>query len=175
MSDASHIISSPADLQDQLITSLRGELEEYGGLLNLLERQQEAILSRNPDSVLELVTQIDAQIVNTHACRKRREATANELACLSQIQGPTTLRKLVPHFRAVLRPLIEALADEVNRLITETKRRAQQNQMLLARSVELTQELLSHVNPRAVSKTYSARGRMKIQPAAGASRLLEKS
>lgn len=175
MSDASHIISAPSDLQEQLITSLRSELEEYGGLLNLLERQQEAVLGRKPDSVLELVTQIDAQIASTHACRKRREATANELACLSQVQGAATLRKLLPHFRAALRPLIEALADEVNRLIAETKRRAQQNQILLARSVELTQELISHVSPRAVSKTYSARGRMKIQPAAGASRLLEKS
>lgn len=175
MSDASHIISSPADLQEQLITSLRCELEEYGGLLNLLERQQEAILSRNPDSVLEIVAQIDAQIERTHVRRKQREATMNDLARLSQLQGNATLNKLVPHFRAVLRPLIEALADEVNRLIAETKRRAQQNQMLLARSVELTQELLSHVNPRAVSKTYSARGRMKIQPAAGASRLVEKS
>lgn len=175
MSDASHIISAPADLQDQLITSLRSELEQYGGLLSLLERQQEAVLGRKPDSVLELVALIDEQIVVAHACRKRREATANELACLSQIAGSATLRKLIPHFREVLRPLIEALIDEVNRLIAETRRRAQQNQMLLARSVELTQELISQVSPRAVSKTYSARGRMKIQPASGASRLLEKS
>ncbi len=175
MSDASHIIHSPADLQDQLITSLRSELEEYGGLLNLIERQQEAILGRKPDNVLELVSLIEAQIATTHARRKQREATMNELACLSQIQGSATLNKLIPHFRAVLRPLIEALADEVNRLIAETKRRAQQNQMLLARSVELAQELISQVSPRAVTKTYSARGRMKIQPASGASRLLEKS
>ena len=74
-----------------------------------------------------------------------------------------------------MRPLIEALADEVNRLIAHTRRRAQQNQMLLARSVELTQELISRLSPKAVSKTYSAGGRVKIKPAAGASRLLERS
>lgn len=175
MSDTTQTADPPSDLQEQLITALRSELEEYGGLLSLLDLQQAAVLDRKPDNVLELIPRIDAQLATTHACRKRREASANELAGLLQVPGPATLGKLVPHFRPAVRPLIEALADEVNRLIAHTRRRAQQNQMLLARSVELTQELVSHISPRAISKTYSARGRVKIQPAAGASRLLERS
>ena len=164
-----------SDLQEQLITALRSELQEYGGLLNLLELQQNAVLERKPDSVLELIPKIEAQLATTHARRKEREATADELAKLSHAPRPATLRSLAPHFREAVRPLVEALAGEVNRLITHTRRRAQQNQMLLARSVELTQELVSRLSPRAVSKTYSARGRVKIKPAAGASRLLERS
>ena len=110
-----------------------------------------------------------------HKHRKRREAAADALAGLSHLPQPATLRNLAPHFRTAVRPLVEALADEVNRLIAHTRRRAQQNQMLLARSVELTQELVSRLSPRAVSKTYSARGRVKIKPAGEASRLLERS
>ena len=175
MSDASHTTGFPADLQEELIAALRNELAEYGGLLSLLDLQQAAVLDRKPDGVLELIPQIDAQLATTHTRRKKREATANELAILSQIPTPATLGNLTPLFRPAVRPLIEALADEVNRLIGYTRRRAQQNQMLLARSVELTQELVSQISPRAVTKTYSARGQVKIQPASGASRLLEKS
>jgi flagellar biosynthesis/type III secretory pathway chaperone len=71
--------------------------------------------------------------------------------------------------------MVEALADEVNRLISHTRKKAQQNQMLLARSLELAQDLVTRLSPRSVSKTYSARGRLKIKPAAGASRLLDRS
>ena len=168
-------MENPSDLQERLITALRNELQEYGGLLHLLDLQQAAVLERKPDDVLELIPQIEAQLAATHMCRKQREATADELAGISQIPRPATLRSLTPHFRPAVRPLVEALADEVNRLIAHTRRRAQQNQMLLARSVELTQELVARLSPCAVSKTYSAGGRVKIKPAAGASRLLERS
>ena len=175
MNEGSETGGPASDLQEQLITALRNELEEYGGLLALFDSQQAAVLERKPDAVLEQIPRIDKQLAITAGCRKQREGTAVALANLSQLPGPATLRSLAPHFRTAVRPLVEALADEVNRLITLTRRRAQQNQMLLARSVELTQELVSRLSPRAVSKTYSARGRVKIQPAAGASRLLEKS
>lgn len=168
-------MENPSDLQERLLTTLRSELQEYGGLLQLLDLQQAAVLDRKPDEVLDLIQKIEAQLTATHSCRKHRETTADELAKFSNSPVPATLRSLAPHFREAVRPLVEALADEVNRLITHTRRRAQQNQMLLARSVELTQELISRLSPKAVSKTYSAGGRVKIKPAAGASRLLERS
>lgn len=171
----SAIANISPDLQEQLIVEMRAELAEYGALLHLLESQQAAIIDRKPDSVLGLIQKIEAQLATTHTCRTHREATADALGKLSGAALPATLRNLVPYFRDAVRPLVEALADEVNRLITETRRRAKQNQMLLARSVELTQELVSKLSPRAVSKTYSALGRVKIQPAAGASRLIEKT
>lgn len=175
MNQDTGITQPPADLQEQLIVALRKELAEYGALLELLDLQQTAVLDRKPDSVLEMISRIEAQIATTHACRKQREATAAELAALSGIPQPVTLRALAPCFRSAVHPLVEALADEVNRLISHTRKRAQQNQMLLARSVELAQDLVTRLSPRSVSKTYSALGRVNIKPAAGASRLLDKS
>ena len=90
MSDATHTADPSSDLQGQLITELRQELEEYGGLLSLLDLQQAAVLDRKPDDVLELISRIDAQLATTNTCRKRREATAAQLASLSQIPGPRT-------------------------------------------------------------------------------------
>ena len=175
MSTTIDSVAIPPELQEKLIIELRGELEEYGGLLHLLGLQQTAVIGRKPDAVLELIPQIETQVATTHRRRKTREATMNELASLAQLQGSRTLKRLIPYFRPAVRPLIEALVGEVNRLIAHTRRRAQQNQMLLARSVELTQDIISHLNPSAVSKTYSARGRVNIRPAGGVSRLLERS
>ena len=76
-------MENPSDLQERLITTLRGELQEYGGLLQLLDMQQAAVLDRKPDEVLELIQKIEAQLTATHACRKLRERTADELATLS--------------------------------------------------------------------------------------------
>jgi flagellar biosynthesis/type III secretory pathway chaperone len=163
------------DLQEQLIAALREELAEYGAMLQLLELQQVAVIDRKPDSILELITRIEAQVALTTSCRKRREAKADGLARLAGTPQPATLRTLAPHFRPAVRPMVEALADEVNRLISHTRKKAQQNQMLLARSLELAQDLVTRLSPRSVSKTYSARGRVKIKPAAGASRLLDRS
>jgi len=163
------------DLQDSLTASLRRELGEYGALLQLITLQQEAILDRKVDRVLELSAEIEDQIEITHGYRKEREAAAEEIALFAGLSKTATLRALTPNFRPVLRPLIEALVDEVNRLIAQTRRRAQQNQVLLARSMELAEELIMRLNPRSVSKTYSARGRVNIKLAAGMSRLLDRS
>ena len=72
-------------------------------------------------------------------------------------------------------PLVQALITEVNRLITLARLRAQQNQMLLARTIELTQDIVSTLSPGTVTRTYSPQGRMKIKASAGVGRLLEKS
>ena len=175
MIDASDTTNDSTDLQDALIAALRRELAEYGALLNLLALQQDAVLDRKPDAVLKISTEIEDQIETMKERRKKREALGSEIALISGLQKTATLLALTPHFRPVLRPLIEALVDEVNRLITQTKRRAQQNQTLLARSVELAEELMARLNPRALSKTYSERGKVNIQLAAGMSRLIERS
>ena len=38
---------------EQIIDALRSEMQEYGGLLNLFDRQQNAILNRKPDEVAD--------------------------------------------------------------------------------------------------------------------------
>lgn len=175
MIDASDTTHDSTDLQEALIAALRKELAEYGALLNLLTRQQAAVLDRKPDTVLEISTSIEEQIGIMHEHRRRREVVAEEVALIAGLPQEASLRVLTPHFRPALRPLIEALVSEVNRLISETRRCAGQNQVLLARSVKLAEEMTTQLNPRTVSKTYSARGKMNIKLAAGMSRLLNRS
>ena len=154
---------------DQIIEALRAELQEYGGLLNLFDEQQDAILNRKADLVTEIEPTIEAQLAILRTRRSQRESL------VSALTPDTTLLQAILHFPQAMRPLVEALATEVNRLIAKVRRRAQQNQMLLARTIELTQELCEKLRPGTVTRTYSPNGKMKIKAAAGAGRLLEHS
>ena len=40
---------------EQIIDALRAEMQEYGGLLNLFDQQQNAILSRKPDEIADIL------------------------------------------------------------------------------------------------------------------------
>jgi len=158
---------------EQIIEALRAEMQEYGGLLNLFDQQQNAILSRNPDGVADMEQTIEAQLATVRARRLHRE---NLVFALTPDADPhPTLLQSILLFPQAMRPLIEALASEVNRLIGRVRRRAQQNQMLLARTIELTQELCEKLKPGAVTRTYAPNGRMKIKAAAGPGRLLKHS
>ncbi len=168
-------VGAVGDPQEQVVDALRAELEEYGELLNCFDDQQNAILARDPDSVLTADAAIGAQLITTRDRRKRREALVAALAALSERPMESTLHDLMPLIREPMRPLVQALIAEVNRLITRARRRAQQNQMLLARTVEVTQELVARLSPGTVTRTYSPLGKMKIKASAGAGRLLEKS
>ena len=154
---------------DHIIEALRAELQEYGGLLNLFDQQQDAILNRKADAVSEIEPAIEAQLAILRTRRSQRESL------VSALTPDATLLQAILHFPQAMRPLVEALATEVNRLIAKVRRRAQQNQMLLARTIEVTQELCEKLQPGTVSRTYAPNGKMKIKAAAGAGRLLEHS
>ncbi len=158
---------------EQIIEALRAEMQEYGGLLNLFDQQQNAILNRKPDDVTAAEQAIDAQFATVRARRVHRESLV--IALTPDANPHPTLLQSILLFPQPMRPLIEALASEVNRLIGKVRRRAEQNQMLLARTIEVTQKLCEKLKPGGVSRTYAQNGKMKIKAATGASRLLEHS
>lgn len=147
---------------ESLAPSLRAEVQEHGALLNLFEEQQAAILRREPDLVLNLAEAITRQLDLIRSCQRQRKdavrATALEAGCAENIP----LSALIPHFQTAAQPLLEALMTEVNRLIRQTRRRARQNQMLLARTIETSRLILERLKPGSMSKTYSANGRVEV-------------
>lgn len=157
---------------EPLADALRDELQEYGGLLNLFDEQQMAILRRQPETVLAVGDSIEQQLRTVGKRRKRRETVARESAERFNRPQECSLRELTEFFPQTVQALLHALIDEVNQLLFRTKRRARQNQMLLARSVEVSQEILCKLNPDAVTKSYSQEGRLNIGLNGGASRCL---
>ena len=160
---------------EPLAAALREEVQEYGGLLNLFDEQQAAILRRQPDVVLAIIDSLAAQAKTIDVCRKQREAFVKQCATGAGQPEESALSELLAFFADSVRPLLHALIEEVNHLITRTKRRARQNQMLLARSIEVSQQILQRLNPEAVTKTYSPKGRVRIAASAAKPRYLARS
>jgi flagellar biosynthesis/type III secretory pathway chaperone len=154
-----------------LVDLLRLELQEYGGLFNLLGRQQDQIIERKPDAILVLNDEIDAQTQTVADLRVRREALVEELHARAGASGSVTLRSIIPYFPADVQPLLEALMNDINLMLRRTRQKARQNHLLLARAMELTEQTLRVLQPENFTRTYARSGKVATpRPGATASR-----
>lgn len=147
---------------EMIAECLRLELADYGGLLHLFEEQQRSLFERRAGDVLELSGAIEVQARELGTNRARREQLVAELAIGQGLPSTTTLRALLPCIEADARPLLEALIDEVNRLIHRVRRASRQNHTLLASAVQVHQESLQQLRPQAFTRTYAPSGRMSV-------------
>jgi flagellar biosynthesis/type III secretory pathway chaperone len=146
----------------KLAESLRGEIAEYGKLLQLLEEQHQLIFKRDPAAILRLNPSLEAQADVLHGCRGRRETAARELAAAHGQPEARTMRALLPLVTAEGRPLMAALIAEINHLVHRLRRAMALNQRLLACTVEYQQEFMRRLWPAAFTKTYAADGRVSV-------------
>jgi flagellar biosynthesis/type III secretory pathway chaperone len=142
--------------------SLRDELQEYGGLLGLFEEQQGALFRRDASGVLASVSAIEEQARAAGEKRKRREQLVQDFALSIGRPADSTLRSLLDGFPPEVRPMLEALVDEVNRLVHRARRGVRQNTLLLQRAIDLHQETLRSLRPESFTKTYSPRGQVSL-------------
>jgi flagellar biosynthesis/type III secretory pathway chaperone len=145
-----------------IVTSLREELTEYGGLLHLFEVQQRALFDRDADAVLEHASKIEAHTRALTGSRERREKLVAAFASEHGRPLNSTLRSLLPLLPEESRPLLEALIDEINRLLHRVRRTSRHNHSLLSRAVEVNQETLQTLRPQAFTKMYSPSGRVSV-------------
>ena len=143
---------------EALVGALRDELEQYGGMLALLDQQQELAAQRRAADLLENVAAINAQTSVLQVARRERERRQCEVALTFQLPADAALRDLVRVVPRDYRPLIEALVDENNQCLQRVKRLAGQNHLLLTRSVELTQRLLGGLLAVNQTKLYGEHG-----------------
>jgi flagellar biosynthesis/type III secretory pathway chaperone len=141
---------------------LRGEIAEYGTLLNLIEDQHRLIFKRDPAANVRLNPTLQAQVEILHQCRGRREQAARDFAAALGQPSARTMRALLPLVAAEGRPLMAALIAEINHLVHRVRRALALNQRLLACSVDCQQEFMRRLWPSAFTKTYAADGRVSV-------------
>jgi len=141
---------------------LRQEVVEYGGLLHLFGQQEEALYERNADGVLRLSAGIEQQVLALHDFRRRREEAVAAFAAAHGCPATATLRSLLPQFAPAVRPLIEALLNEVNVLVHRVRRILRHNHTLLARAVDTHRQTLRALRPGDFTQTYAPNGRSSI-------------
>ena len=145
----------------EIVSALQNELQEYGGLLHLFDRQQQCIVHQDPTGFLDINMDVDEQIAKLTQIRHNREELVRQSALVAGKPEDITLSALTHSFQPEHQPLLKALIDEINDLITRTQRRTRQNRMLLAQCVESARQLLAVRNPGAMPGTYGAHGQVR--------------
>lgn len=135
------------DILEKLIEALRNELQQYGEMLALLDHQQEMIRLRGGDDILHSLSGINAQSATILMARQSRQTLQQQLAWGMQQPESSTFAHLLPLVPDHYRLLIAALVQENNELLQRVSERAQQNQQMLHRSMELMQRFITTLSP----------------------------
>ena len=146
-------------LLGQLIEALRQELQQYGEILALLEQQQQAVVSRAADDVVQAALAIPLQLEAIGTARQNRTQLQAELGQHLKLAAPVTFSVLVPALPEKYRGAVGALVNENNQLLVRVQQRARQNHILLSRSLELMQEFIAALVP-AAPRTYNGEGQV---------------
>jgi hypothetical protein len=156
------------DLLQDLVQLLRQELQQYGEMLALLDQQQEFVLSRRSDELLQSLSDIQSQCTILQNARESREQCQRDLAAEFDLGLDAKLSDVMEYLPKDYRPLLQALIDENNELLVRVQQRSRQNHLLLARSLEMMQRLLDTLVP-GTRTLYTETGRVAVNgPAAPA-------
>ncbi len=142
-----------------LIEALREELKEYGEMLALLDQQQDMVMHRRTQDLLQCVAATNTQSETIAAARREREQHQRHLNLQLELAEDATFAVLLPRLPAEYRPLVQALVQENNELLVRVQQRARQNHLLLSRVVELMQRFLCSLFPGQPT-TYNDTGHM---------------
>jgi len=152
------------ELLQNLIESLREELKQYGELLALLDLQQKQAIHRLADQLLETVSALNSQTEAIRLARCEREQRQRDLAVSLDLPADAKFCSLLPCLAPAFQPLVRALVEENNHLLSRVKQRARQNHTLLRRSLDLMERFM-HAICAAGAPTYNDAGTM-MPPAA---------
>jgi|SRR5436190_21330158 len=130
------------DLQN-VIQALRNELHQYGEMLALLEQQQHLAQHSGAEEILRSISHINQQSGSIQLARERRKSAQRYLAGALQQAENATFSTLIPLLPNSYQPMVSALVQENHELLGRVRERAQANQLLLRRALELMQRFIT--------------------------------
>ena len=129
-------------------------------------------MSRASDDLLLCVAAVETQGRVIQSARAHREQCRRAVAGQLKLSPDVAFAELIPCLPADYQPLLQALVSENNTLLMRVRQRAQQNHLLLSRSVELMQRLMNSLCPANEPLVYNGRGTM-LAPAVSGRALYE--
>lgn len=147
----------------QLIDALREELKQYGEMLAQLDQQQEFLIQRAADRLVDCAAGIEGQTQKVEQARQHRAACQRELALTLELLGDAAFADLIPLLDEPHRLLVAALTEENNALLVRVHQRSRQNHLLLLRSLQFMNQLVSTLFPSGAA-TYTGTGTLHGPP-----------
>lgn len=149
---------------NHLIAALREELQQYGEMLARLEEQQERVLRRDADQILQSVSAIQEQGLVIQRARDLREEQQKQTAAVVGLDSATEFSAIIPRLPNDYRELVETLVTENNSLLQRIQQRARQNHLLLRQSLDLMQRFMSTLFPTQEPRVYNPGGQVFSRP-----------
>ena len=149
------------DLTAKLIECLRRELEEYGEMLAVLDRQQESVMARAAEEVMHTVGATSEQMKRIQSAREQRLELQKEVARLAGSPDELEFANLTPLLPPAYRLAVVSLVRENNELLVRVQQRARQNYLLLGRALHLMQQFIEVLMPAAGPPTYNGDGALR--------------
>jgi flagellar biosynthesis/type III secretory pathway chaperone len=150
------------ELLSHLIEALREELKQYGEMLALLDQQQSFVVRRQTNALPNSANSINAQAEILRGARHEREQRQRNLAGELALPEDANFKTLLPKLPAEYQPLVGALVEENNELLTRVQQRARQNHLLLSHCVDLMQQFIVSIFPAAKPVTYDGHGHAPV-------------
>ncbi|MBP9901823.1 MAG: flagellar export chaperone FlgN [Verrucomicrobiota bacterium] len=143
-----------------LIESLREELQQYGEMLARLDQQQDLVTRRVPDDLLQSTAEVESQSRIIQNARQLRLQWQREVARALRLPADAPFTEITPLLPENYRPLMAALVQENNELLARVQQRSRQNHVLLSRSLELMSGLIRSLIPGG-SPVYTGAGTLR--------------
>ena len=118
---------------DPLVSALRNEMQEKGGLIGLLNRQTETLYRRDTAENERLEEQIRTQLELILHSTQGRDNAVRQTASAFHLKEDVQSHEVIRGFPDFVHPLLEALFSEVERLSGRVKERLKQNEGLKER------------------------------------------
>lgn len=145
------------ELLSTLVSALREELQQYGEMLAQLDQQQELLLQRAADRLVDCAAGLEAQAAAVEEARQYRGQCQRELARSLCLPEEAPFSEIVSALEKDFQPLLQALVDENNSLLSRVRQRSRQNHLLLLRSLQFMNHLVGVLVPRGTT-TYNGAG-----------------
>lgn len=146
------------DALEKLIQALREELQQYGEMLARLDQQQECVMTRRSEELLEATGGIEVQSQAMHLSRHSRVELQAEVARAVGLASDAPFADIIPRLPEDYRPLVQALIQENNESLGRIHQRSRQNHIMLCRSLEMMSRLLGSLVPGSASPVYTEKG-----------------
>jgi len=129
-------------------------------MLAMLEQQHQSVVQRQTNTLLQNVTEVNAQANVIAAVRHEREQRRCHVARHLKLEESASFAVIIPLLPPDYQPLVQALVHENNALLIRIQQRARQNHLLLSHAVDLMQQLINAIFPGGNPKTYDSLGRL---------------
>ncbi len=144
--------------RNRLEANLRAELTSQSELLDLLRRQEAAVVARTPDDLVAVTSRIESVLSAAAARRLRREPNLRKVAELMQVAPSSlTLRSIAERLGEEgtrLRALREELREATSRVVRQNRRVA----AVVGLPRRLNQEVLALVLAEEDSNPFERTG-----------------